>query len=136
MVPKSFRAYLEALGESSVYVTFALGQPRRLEVRSASSFLAYQAWFTTVKKNAQLERFGIFYFGSAEPVDIDNAGRIRLPAGLRREVSLTDKAVFVGVDGERFQVWRPEDLGDIYSYCDEHADDIQDSLSRLGAPLP
>ncbi len=131
MVPRDFRAVLESLGERAMYITFALGKPRRLEVRPASSFEAFQARFTKGKKNALLERFGILYFGGAERVELDKAGRILVPSGLRKKARLLEKVAFVGIDGDRFQLWRPEDLDDVYAYCDEHADEIQDALSDL-----
>ncbi|MGM0576593.1 MAG: division/cell wall cluster transcriptional repressor MraZ [Myxococcota bacterium] len=131
MVPRDFRAALEEIGERTLYVTFGLGKPRHLEVRPESSFRSFQEQLTRAKNTAALEKFKIFYFGAAERVDIDKAGRILVPAALRNKVRLADKAVFVGVDSERFQIWRPEDLDDVYDYCDQNADHILDALGEV-----
>ena len=46
------------------------------------------------------------FFGSAEPCSIDKTGRLLLPEALKREVGITDKAVFVGA-GRRVEIWEP-----------------------------
>ncbi len=133
MVPRDFRNVLAVHGEGSVYVTYALARPLHLEVRPAKSFLAYQERFTRIpNKSAALEKFALFYFGSAVRVDVDRAGRVLVPSEQRRRVGLTDSATFVGVDSGRFQIWRPEDLDTVF---DDVLDRHEDILAELGAAL-
>lgn len=133
MVPRDFRAYLEQLGERTLVVTYALGEPRRLEVRPAGLFRAYQEEFnqsSTAKGFAKYrEMYREMYFGEAEWVEVDKAGRILVPADKRREVGLKDKAVFVGMGDERFQIWRPEDRADVFTFCDRNVDAIREMLA-------
>jgi len=134
MVPKDFRAYLDHLGERSLVVTYALGAPRRLEVRPAALFGVFQQRFnesTTPPGMARYrEQFREMYFGEAEWIEVDKAGRILIPADKRRAVKLEERLVFVGMGDERFQIWRPEDREEVFSFCDDHADAIREMLAE------
>ena len=133
MMPKAFRQILDVRGESTVYVTYAPTPPMHLEVRPATSFMAYQQRFTHIAaKSAALEKFALLYFGSAVRVDIDRAGRILVPAEQRRRIGLGDTAAFVGVDADRFQIWRPSDLDSVFDDVLENHEDI---LAELGSAL-
>lgn len=133
MVPRSFRLALEARQEASLFLTYALGKPLRLEARPAKAFRAYQERFTRItKKSPDLERFALFYFGSAVEVEVDRAGRLLVPAELRKRVGLRGDAAFVGIDADRFQIWRPEDLDQVHDAVLGRADEI---LNELGDAL-
>ncbi len=54
-------------------------------------------------RRAALERL---YFGEAQLLNFDAAGRITLPESLRAAFGLTEEAVFVGVR-DRFELWSP-----------------------------
>ena len=88
-----------------------------------------------MRKSALLERYAIVYFGSARIIEMDRTGRLLLPPELRDRLGLTDRVAFVGIDGERFQLWRPDHLDSVYGFCDEHADAIQDALGDALASL-
>ena len=135
MVPKEFRAVLTVLGQRSVMVAYKPGKPGCLEVRTVPAFQGFQKDFSRARKSALLERFAIVYFGSARSIDLDRTGRLLLPPELRERLGLTERIAFVGIDGERFQLWRPEDLDDVYAFCDEQSDAIQDALSEAFAEL-
>lgn len=55
------------------------------------------------ERRAALERL---YFGEAQWLGFDAAGRITLPEAIRSEFGLEEEAVFVGVR-DRFEVWSP-----------------------------
>lgn len=110
MMPKRFRDRLVELGDTSVWVTNALGTPNHLEVRPASSFDAYFKLVSKLKNDPMVVDFKRFYFGSAIEVELDATGRILIPASLRQRCNLADKIAFVGLDEERFQLWHPADL--------------------------
>jgi len=131
MVPKRFRMRLSELGDESVWVTNALGSPNHLDVRPASLFRSYQAKIGTLTETPQLLLYKRFYFGSAIEVDIDSAGRMLIPVSLRNRGNLTDKVAFVGLDAERFQLWRPEDLDMSFEYCNQHSGELLAHLAEL-----
>ena len=132
MVPKDFRAHLDSLGERSLVMTYALGAPRRLEVRPAALFSVFQQRFNerpTPQGMAHYrEQFREMYFGEAEWVEVDKAGRVLIPAEKRRAVGLGDRVVFVGMGDERFQLWRPEDRAKVFTFCDDHSEAIREML--------
>ena len=133
MVPKRFRDRLVELGDTSVWITNALGAPNHLDVRPASLFSAYQERISRLTETPQLLVFKRYYFGSAVEVDVDSAGRLLIPVSLRNRCGLTDKLAFVGLDGERFQVWKPEDLDLNFEYCSQNAAELMAHLADLGA---
>jgi division/cell wall cluster transcriptional repressor MraZ len=134
MVPKDFRVYLDQLGERSLVMTYALGSPRRLEVRPAALFGVFQARFnesSTPPGMARFrEQFREMYFGEAEWIEVDKAGRILIPAEKRRAAGLEEGVIFVGMGDERFQIWRPEDRQEVFSFCDQNADAIREMLAE------
>ena len=131
MVPKRFRMRLSELGDESVWITNALGTPNHLDVRPASLFRAYQAKIGRLTETPQLLLYKRFYFGSAIEVEIDSAGRILIPVSLRHRGGLTDKVSFVGLDAERFQLWRPQDLDTSFEYCSQHSGELLAHLAEL-----
>ena len=132
MVPKRFRDRLAATGDTSVYITNAPGRPHHLDVRPASLFEAYYQRVSAVKDTPRLVQFKRFYFGSAVEVDVDSAGRILVPVAFRQRCGLSDRISFVGVDGQRFEIWAPEALDRSFDDCNENAGDILEHLAELG----
>lgn len=132
MIPKRFRDRLAKLGDKSVWITYALGTPAHLDVRPDSSFQAYFERVSRARETEQLIQFKRFYFGSAVEVEVDAAGRLLVPVQFRNRCHLGDKLAFVGVDTERFQLWRPEDLDQSFEFCTENAQDIRNHLAELG----
>jgi MraZ protein len=132
MVPKRFRERLVQLGDARVWITHALGTPNHLDVRPATLFASYQARFSEVAETPQVIAFKRFYFGSAEEVEIDGAGRILVPVRFRQRLSLADRLSFVGMDAERFQIWHPNDLDQSFAEVTQNAADILAHLAGLG----
>lgn len=147
MVPKDFRAVLERLGERSLVVTYAKGRSDRLELRPAGLFVAYQSRFNEQSKtppehvlaspeqmrswakSRQLMRD--FYFGEAEWIEVDKAGRILIPAEKRRSLNLQDKIEFRGMGDETFQVWHPAEREDLLKTWNDSRDEIQEFLGLI-----
>lgn len=132
MIPKRFRDRLAAMGESCVWITNALGTPYHLDVRPDASFQAYFERVSQVRETEQLILYKRYYFGSAVQVDVDSNGRVLVPVGLRNRLRLTDRISFVGIDAERFQLWRPEDLDASFEYCSANSGAILAHLAELG----
>lgn len=132
MVPKRFRDRLAALGDRSVWITNALGTPAHLDARPDSLFRAYQERISGLRETPQLIQFKRYYFGSAIEVELDSAGRLLVPVGLRQRAALGDKVAFVGIDGQRFQLWQPERLDESFEYVSENSAEILAHLAELG----
>ena len=132
MMPKPFREFLAELGDRSVWVTKGMGDPRRLDIRPASSFKAYQLRATHAKETATVARFKQFYFGNAVEVELDGAGRLLVPSRLRRWCALGDKVTFSGADMHHFELWRPEDFDAFDDLFVEDWVDIRNQLSDAG----
>ena len=56
---------------------------------------------------------------------VDENGRIVLPAKLRERIGIDGEAVFAGM-GEKFQIWAPEDFGADMEAIDEIVESPQD----------
>ncbi|MFT7581248.1 MAG: MraZ protein [Myxococcota bacterium] len=132
MLPKRFRERLAAVGDSSIWVTHALGSPNHLDVRPDSSFQAYFTRISELPNDPVLMDFKRFYFGSAMEVELDSVGRMLVPAHFRQHVQLKDKIAFVGVDAERFQIWSPAALTDRFNQITQNPAAMMSHLAGLG----
>ena len=56
----------------------------------------------------------------------------KIPAPLRHRVGLTESVAFVGLDGDRFQLWLPSDLDRSFEYVTQNSAEILDHLAELG----
>ncbi len=110
MMPKRFRDRLAASQDRSIWITNPLSGTGHLDVRPDSAF---QSFFDRVSKLApspEILDFRRYYFGAAMEVEVDNAGRILIPASLRGRIGLTDKVAFVGTQAQSFELWHPDAL--------------------------
>jgi MraZ protein len=105
-VPASFRDVVQVSGNVSVFVTrHPLSTPRCLEAYPTA------AWQEFSEKLLKLNRFDQnvtklehLFVGSAHRCDIDNQGRILIPATLREWANLGKDVVFVGAS-DRFRIF-------------------------------
>ena len=67
-------------------------------------------------------------FSTANPAEIDKAGRILIPQFLRQSANLTEEVVLVG-NGEFFEVWSAEQ----WAAQDEQLQDTQANAHRFAA---
>lgn len=78
------------------------------------------------------------FHGQSFPTNVDETGRLVLPAKLREKIGLEKEAFFIAA-GDTFQIWKPEtyeeeELAKTEAWLDELPDDF-DPLSYLdGAP--
>jgi len=68
------------------------------------------------------------FHGQSFPTNVDETGRLVLPAKLRRKISLEAEAFFISA-GDTFQIWKPEtyeteELAATEAYLDELDDDF------------
>jgi MraZ protein len=102
-IPARFRELLD----QGAYVT--QGFDKNLMVMSPSAFQQVYERITSVSltdPSARLLRRLIL--SSAYPVEVDKAGRILVPQGLRQFLGLSGEAMVVG-QGEYFEIWLPAD---------------------------
>lgn len=66
------------------------------------------------------------FFSTAELVEVDKAGRILIPAFLRRAVGLNGEVVLVGA-GKFFEIWTPE----LWEEQSARIQDIESYVKRL-----
>ncbi|MEM6276086.1 MAG: division/cell wall cluster transcriptional repressor MraZ [Pseudomonadota bacterium] len=77
------------------------------------------------------------FHGQSLPTNVDETGRIVLPAKLRAKIGLEGEAFFIAA-GDTFQVWKPEtyeaeELSKTEAFLDELPEDF-DPLSFLDGP--
>jgi len=132
MMPKRFRDRLVALEDKKVWITVALDTPRHLDVLPDSAFKAFYAEVSARTPDKTLIAFKRFYFGSAIEVEVDAAGRILVPASLRKVCGLSDKISFVGVDERKFELWDPTALDAQFEELTANSDAILASLGGGG----
>lgn len=105
-VPAAFRDLIQSSGNSAVFLTpHPVNPPRVLDAYPVT------AWHELKDKLLKLNRFDPtvlklenLLVGSAYRCDIDNQGRILIPAKLREWASLSKDVVFVGAT-DRFRVY-------------------------------
>ena len=96
--------YREMIGDGAVVVQ---GFDRNLLVLSAASFerVTHEIKAESIT-NPQVRLLRRLVFSTAEPAEVDKAGRILIPAYLRQFAGLELEAVLVGV-GDYFEIWSP-----------------------------
>jgi MraZ protein len=100
-IPARFRELLEG----GAYVT--QGFDKNLMVMTESYFkLVYERLSTMSITDPGTRLLRRMILGNAYPVEVDKAGRVLLPQGLRQFLNLSGEAVVVG-QGEYFEIWSP-----------------------------
>ncbi len=67
------------------------------------------------KQRRYLERL---YSGMSLPTQVDETGRLVLPAKLREKIGLAGEAFFIAT-GDSFQIWKPETYDEVHGVDDE-----------------
>ncbi|MGN0438945.1 MAG: division/cell wall cluster transcriptional repressor MraZ [Lachnospiraceae bacterium] len=119
IVPSKFR---EELGVSFV---IARGMDRCINAYPKDEWEKYTSWLETfpeINKNAR--KFTRAVFSSAFDCEIDNQGRINIPAKLREFAGITKDVTVIGF-GNKVEIWSKE----VYDL--EHSDD--DDLDELAS---
>lgn len=131
MMPRRFRDRLAITEDRTVWMAAALDGTKHLEVRPASSFKSYFEKVSAAPQTALVKQIKRFYFGAAMEVDVDAAGRLLVPASLRKFLELTDKIAFVGADEHYFEIWNPDALDQTFTEL-ASKNDLVAHLAELG----
>lgn len=78
------------------------------------------------------------FHGQSHPTNVDETGRLVLPAKLRAKIELDDEAFFIAA-GDTFQIWNPdtydtEELAKTEAWLDDLPDDFDPMEFLDGAP--
>ena len=105
-VPSSFRDVVQVSGNATVFVTrHPSSVPRCLEVYPNAAWQEFSEKLLKLNRFDQnVTRLEHLFVGSAHRCDIDNQGRILIPASLREWASLGKDVVFVGA-ADRFRIF-------------------------------
>jgi len=71
------------------------------------------------------------FHGQSFPTNVDETGRLVLPAKLRQKIDLDGEAFFIAA-GDTFQIWKPETYEqDELAKTEEWLDDLPDDFDPL-----
>lgn len=131
MMPRRFRDRLAMTEDRSVWMSVSLDGRNHLEVRPGTAFRDYQQRLSKLPQTTKLKLVKRFTIGMAMEVDVDNAGRLLIPASLRKELGFDERVVFVGADENYFELWKPETLEQSLTEA-ASPEDLVDYLAELG----
>jgi MraZ protein len=131
MMPRRFRERLAVTEDRSVWMSLALDGRNHLEVRPGSAFRVFQEKLSQLPQTSKVKLIKRFTIGMAMEVDVDNAGRLLIPASLRKDLDLSDRIVFVGADENYFEIWKPETLDTSLDAAAADPGDLVDYLAEL-----
>jgi len=102
-------------------------------------FIFSQAkWRSQVEKLGQLSMgqsdsraFARYFFAGAAELDVDQLGRILVPAELALHAGLQSKAVLIGVH-DRCEVWNESAWATYRSSVEKEADRVAEALGEIG----
>ncbi|WP_082688795.1 division/cell wall cluster transcriptional repressor MraZ [Ruegeria marisrubri] len=143
-IPASFRRVLEAgdpnwQSGSNPELVIVYGDHRRkyLECYTMEAIDEVDAKIDALPRGSRerkmLQRL---FHGQSFPTNVDETGRLVLPAKLRKKIGLEDEAFFIAA-GDTFQIWKPEtyeteELAATEEWLDSLGDDV-DPLQFLDA---
>ncbi|PIE13025.1 MAG: transcriptional regulator MraZ [Rhodobacterales bacterium] len=71
------------------------------------------------------------FHGQSFPTNVDETGRLVLPAKLRQKIDLENEAFFIAA-GDTFQIWKPETYEtEELAHTEEWLDDLPDDFDPL-----
>ena len=132
-IPALFRRVLEAADPActdgrtpNLVIVYGPERQKHLECFTMEAIAEVDAKIAALprgsKRRRLLERI---YNGMSFPTNVDETGRLVLPARLRAKIGLEDEAYFIAT-GDTFQIWRPE----------TYAAEIEDETDALLDELP
>ncbi|KEO51482.1 hypothetical protein TP2_11350 [Thioclava pacifica DSM 10166] len=116
-------------------IVYGADTQKMLQVYTQAAFEALAADIAALPRGSKqrtiLQRLVL---SKSHPTEVDNDGRLVIPAPLRAKIGLSTEAYFSGV-GETFEIWNPEtfaaaDEANIDQWVEEQGEDF-DPLSLL-----
>ncbi len=144
-IPASFRRVLEASDPnwqsgSNPELVIVYGDHRRkyLECYTMEAIDEVDAKIDALPRGSmQRKMLQRMFHGQSFPTNVDETGRLVLPAKLRSKIALEGEAFFIAA-GDTFQIWKPEtyeaeELAKAEEWLDELPDDF-DPMEFLDGP--
>ncbi|MEM8593013.1 MAG: division/cell wall cluster transcriptional repressor MraZ [Pseudomonadota bacterium] len=144
-IPASFRRVLEAGDPDwteglNPELVIVYGDHRRkfLECYTMEAIAEVDAKIDALQRGSRERKIlQQLFHGQSFPTNVDETGRLVLPAKLRAKIDLDGEAFFIAA-GDTFQIWKPEtyeaeELSKTEAFLDELPQDF-DPLSFLDGP--
>jgi MraZ protein len=144
-IPASFRRVLEAAdpnwpdnGNPELVIVYGDHRRKFLECYTMEAIEEVDAKIEQLPRGSMerkmLERL---FNGQSFPTNVDETGRLVLPAKLRAKIGLEGEAFFIAA-GDTFQIWKPEtyeaeEVARTEAWLDQLGDDV-DPLTFLDGP--
>ena len=138
-IPASFRRVLEASDPNwtdglNPELVIVYGDHRRayLECYTIEAINEVDAKIDSLPRGS-MERKMLqrLFHGQSFPTNVDETGRLVLPAKLRQKIGLENEAFFIAA-GDTFQVWKPEVYeAEELSRTEEWLDELPDNFDPL-----
>ena len=138
-IPASFRRVLEAADPSwtdglNPELVIVYGDHRRnyLECYTIEAIEEVDAKIDALPRGS-MERKMLqrLFHGQSFPTNVDETGRLVLPAKLRQKIDLGSEAFFIAA-GDTFQIWKPETYeAEELSRTEEWLDELPDDFDPL-----
>ena len=141
-IPASFRRVLEAGdpnwqpgGNPELVIVYGDHRRHFLECYTIAAIDDVDAKIDALPRGSQYRKIlQRLYHGQSYPTNVDETGRLVLPAKLRAKIGLEGEAFFIAA-GDTFQIWKPEtyeteELARTEAWLDDLPEDF-DPLSLL-----
>ena len=144
-IPASFRRVIEASDPNwrdgdNPELVIVYGDHRRnyLECYTIEAIEEVDAKIDALPRGSMERRMlQRLFHGQSFPTNVDETGRLVLPAKLRQKIDLANEAFFIAA-GDTFQIWKPEtyeaeELARTEEWLDELPDDFDPLIFLDGA---
>ncbi|WP_120635997.1 division/cell wall cluster transcriptional repressor MraZ [Ruegeria sp. EL01] len=138
-IPASFRRVLEASDPNwqpgdSPELVIVYGDHRRkyLECYTMQAIDEVDAKIDALPRGSmQRKMLQRMFHGQSFPTNVDETGRLVLPAKLRSKIDLENEAFFIAA-GDTFQIWKPKTYeAEELAAAEEWLDDLPDDFDPL-----
>jgi MraZ protein len=137
-IPSQFRRVLEASDPNwteglnpGVYLQYGAASQTHLECFTVAAWAEVTGKIAALprgsKRRRMLERL---FTAKVWQTNVDETGRLVLPAWLREKVGLDEQAVFVAT-GDTFQVWSPDKYAELDAELEADLDDLPEDFDPL-----
>lgn len=134
-IPAPFRKKLvtdENSEDINVYVTIS---DQCLAAYTASEWSAKMAQISKLNQfDPKVMAFKRIFVGCAQECPVDKAGRILLPADLRKNMQIDRDCVVIG-QIEKFEIWSTERWNNSYNQLSDQVATVYASLAELGIQI-
>jgi len=128
-VPAAFRKILTEEYDNRVIIT---NNQNRLEIYPYQVFAQRKERVKALPPTLDVvEDYKLFHYGDAFEYEIDELGRLFIPAYLREEVHLSREVVIIGVD-EVFDIWDVEIFEQEHQRIKNNLSNIKKGIAQYG----